>query len=333
MKKIEILLALLAALLYAVNIPLSKLLLKTMGSTLLAGFLYLGAGIIMTLLFLLKKKSIQKEELLSKKELPYTIGMIILDILAPISLLYGLNQTNAGGVSLLNNFEIVATAIIALVIFKEKISFRLWMAILLITISSFLLSIDDISKFQFSKGALFVLLATIFWGFENNCTRKISNKNTYEIVMIKGLCCGIGSLIIGLILREKIGQPIMVLFAIALGCVSYGLSIFFYILAQKGLGAAKTSAFYAANPFIGSFLSILIFHEALKWNYYVAFGIMVIGIIMIIFDTLRLSHSHTHTHKIKIIENGIKTTKVITHTHSHVHYLTLNTHSHIHHTD
>jgi len=333
MQKKNIFFALIAALLYAINIPLSKMLLSTMGSTLLAGFLYLGAGMGMTVFFLAKQRNIEKEELLSKKDLPYTIAMVILDILAPISLLYGLSQTNAGGVALLNNFEIVATAIIALVIFKEKISYRLWIAITLITISSFLLSIDDITSFEFSKGALFVLLATTFWGFENNCTKKISNKNTFEIVMIKGLCCGIGSLIIGLVLKEKIEQPLMIIPAIALGFVSYGLSIFFYILAQKGIGATKTSAFYAVNPFISSLLSVLIFGEVLKWNYYVSFGIMVIGVIIIVFDTLRMTHSHEHNHKIECIENGVKITKIVTHTHSHIHYLALQNHCHIHHKD
>jgi len=289
MGKRYIFFAFIAALLYAVNIPLSKLILNTMGSTLLSGFLYLGAGLGMSLFFLSSKKKIKKDELLSKNDLPYTIAMVILDILAPICLLYGLSQTNAGGVSLLNNFEIVATSIIALLIFKEKISFKLWIAIILITISSFLLSMNDISSLEFSIGSLFVIIATIFWGFENNCTRKISNKNTYQIVMIKGLFSGIGALIIGLILKENIDMPIVVLLALLLGFVSYGLSIFFYILAQKGLGAAKTSAFYAINPFIGSLLSVLFFKEVLEWNYYIAFIIMAIGAIIIVLDTLKIN--------------------------------------------
>ena len=59
----------------------------------------------------------------------------------------GLVTTSAANFSLLNNFEIVATSLIALVIFKEVISKRLWFAIALVAISSIILSVDDITSF------------------------------------------------------------------------------------------------------------------------------------------------------------------------------------------
>lgn len=99
----------------------------------MAGFLYVGAGIGMIFIALMRKiKKYEAKELkLTKSELPYTIAMIVLDIAAPICLLFGLNSTTAANASLLNNFEIVATAIIALMVFKEKISTRLWFGIFL----------------------------------------------------------------------------------------------------------------------------------------------------------------------------------------------------------
>ncbi|MBQ7314950.1 MAG: DMT family transporter [Clostridia bacterium] len=145
---VGILLAVLAAALYAINAPFSKLLLDYMPSTLMAGFLYLGAGLGMGIIALFRrfKNAERTEEKITKADLPYTVAMIILDIAAPIFLLLGLSYTSAANASLLNNFEIVATALIALVIFKEKISPRLWLGILFVTVSCALLSIEDIAS-------------------------------------------------------------------------------------------------------------------------------------------------------------------------------------------
>ena len=173
-----IMLAILAAALYAISSPFSKLLLKHIPATLMAGFLYIGAGLGMVFISFFRNKNNRHtaEEKLSVKELPYTVAMIILDIAAPIFLLIGLSSTTAANVSLLNNFEIVATAIIALVVFKEKISLRLWAGIIFVTLSCCILSFENISSLQLTRGSLFVLLAASCWGLENNCTRKISSK-------------------------------------------------------------------------------------------------------------------------------------------------------------
>ena len=140
--------AILAAALYAVNAPFSKILLNFMPPTLMAGFLYVGAGLGMVFIAFIRKiqKIDVKELTLTKSELPYTTAMIILDIVAPICLLFGLNATTAANASLLNNFEIVATAIISLMIFKEKISIRLWFGILFVTLSCGILSFEDVSR-------------------------------------------------------------------------------------------------------------------------------------------------------------------------------------------
>ena len=157
-----ILLAILAAALYSVNAPLSKLLLDYMPSTLMAGFLYLGAGVGMGAIALVRRaaKRQRTESRLTGRELPYVIAMILLDIAAPVCLLFGLASTTAANASLLNNFEIVATALIALVVFREKISARLWLGILFVTLSCALLSFEDIASLQFSYGSLFILKIT-----------------------------------------------------------------------------------------------------------------------------------------------------------------------------
>lgn len=271
--------AILAAVLYAINAPFSKILLEFMPPTLMAGFLYVGAGIGMIFIALMRKiKKYEAKELkLTKSELPYTIAMIVLDIAAPICLLFGLNSTTAANASLLNNFEIVATAIIALMVFKEKISTRLWFGIFFVTLSCGILSFEDVSSLRFSYGSLFVLLATICWGFENNCTRKISSKDPLQIVLLKGIFSGIGSLIIGLFIGEQIEALWSIVAVLCVGFVAYGLSIYFYVYAQRLLGAARTSAYYAVAPFIAAILSLIIFREIPDVIYFVALVLMIVG--------------------------------------------------------
>lgn len=274
-----ILLAIFAAALYSVNAPLSKLLLDYMPSTLMAGFLYLGAGVGMGAIALVRRaaKRQRTESRLTGRELPYVIAMILLDIAAPVCLLFGLASTTAANASLLNNFEIVATALIALVVFREKISARLWLGILFVTLSCALLSFEDIASLQFSYGSLFILLACVCWGFENNCTRKISSKDPQQIVLLKGIFSGLGSLAIGLAIGERVTAVWSVFAVLGVGFVAYGLSIFFYVYAQRYLGAARTSAYYAVAPFLGTALSLIVFRDMPHYTYFIALGLMAIG--------------------------------------------------------
>lgn len=271
--------AILAASLYAINSPISKLLLIELSPTMMAALLYIGAGIGLTIVVGFQKSigKKSKEQPLAIRDIPYTIGMIVLDIVAPILLMIGLKFQAASNASLLNNFEIVATSIIAMCIFKEVITKRLWIGIFFITVSSFILTIDDLSTFSFSFGSIFVLLACICWGFENNCTRKISERNPLQIVIMKGFFSGIGSLLIAVLLREITTNIGYIFMALCLGFVAYGLSILFYIYAQRDLGAAKTSAYYAIAPFIGALLSLILFREIPSISFLIALIIMLIG--------------------------------------------------------
>lgn len=278
-QKKAIFFALLAAVLYAINSPVSKLLLANVPAKMMAAFLYLGAGLGLFIMGIVQKLCGRgdRDQPLTKKELPYTIGMVALDIAAPIFLMFGLLHTTAANASLLNNFEIVATSVIALVIFKEAISKRLWIAIGLVTLSSIILSFEDMSSLDFSYGSVFVLLACLCWGMENNCTRNLSSKNPLEIVVIKGFGSGIGALVIAFATGEHLPQLPYIALALLLGFVAYGLSIYFYIYAQRDLGAAKTSTYYAVAPFVGAGLSLLIFRELPSLTFIVALVIMAVG--------------------------------------------------------
>ncbi len=270
-------LAILAASLYAINAPFSKLLLDYLPATLMAGFLYIGAGIGMIPVALARKSGGRRaESKLTRAELPYTVGMIALDIAAPICLLIGLRSTTAANAALLNNFEIVATALIALFAFGEKISPRLWAGIIFVTFSCAVLSFEDSSGFRFSVGSLFVLLAAACWGLENNCTRKLSAKDPLEIVLLKGIFSGIGSIVIGLCLGERVTAVWSVFAALGVGLLAYGMSIFVYVYAQRMIGAARTSAYYAVSPFIAAFFSLAVFREVPGIAYFAALALMAV---------------------------------------------------------
>ena len=333
-KVLAIFFAMLAAALYAINIPLSKLLLNYIDPTMMASYLYLGAGIGIGIVFLItKKKAIEKGEKyekIAKKDLPYVMGMIILDIAAPILLMFGLLDSVSSNASLLNNFEIVCTSLIALLIFKEPVSKRMWLAISLITLSSFFLSFEDISSFKFSWGSILVLLATLCWGLENNCTKNLSNKNTYHIVFLKGIFSGLGSLIVAVCLRENFAKVQYFILALILGFVAYGLSIFFYIKAQGIIGAAKTSAYYAIAPFIGTLLSFIIFKERPTLAYLIGLMIMIFGTAIVVIDTLAKKHSHTHVHTITHTHDGSTHSHILEHDHEHNHILSDKKHLHSH---
>jgi drug/metabolite transporter (DMT)-like permease len=297
----------------------------------MASYLYLGAGIGIGILFLITKgKDKETYEKITKKDMPNVLGMIALDIAAPIFRMFGLLDSASSSASLLNNFEIVCTSLIALLIFKEAVSGRMWLAISLITTSSFFLSFEDISAFKFSWGAILVLLATLCWGLENNCTKNLSSKNTYHIVFLKGIFSGLGSLIVALCLGEKFAGVVYLALALLLGFVAYGLSIFFYIRAQGIIGASKTSAYYAVAPFIGTFLSFVIFREKPTWAYFLGLAIMILGTIIVVADTLAKKHAHTHKHTVTHTHDGSTHSHTIEHEHEHNHYLSDKKHHHHH---
>ncbi len=282
----SVLFALAAAALYACSTPLSKVLLTRLPPVLLAGLLYLGAGVGAgaALLFGRAIHGAKPERTFTRRDIPFVSGMVLLDVLAPVLLLFGLRSSPASSAALLNNFEIVATALFALFLFREAIPSRLWLALALITGASCLLTFDAKGGLAFSAGSLFVLLAAACWGLENNCTRKLADHNPIMIVMVKGLCSGACSLAIGLLSGERPSGWSGALSAMLVGCFAYGMSIACYIRAQRTLGAAKTSAYYAAAPFIGSALSFILLKERPDPVFFAALALMAAGAYFATFD-------------------------------------------------
>jgi drug/metabolite transporter (DMT)-like permease len=328
--------AVLAALCYGISTPVSKLLLNNVPPVFIAGLVYIGAGLGMLSINLFRNRNIpRKEAKITIKELPYTITMVLLDVLAPIFLMIGLSLSTPAAASLLNNFEIAATSAIAFIVFRESVGKRTWIAITFITIACIILSVDDFSTVKFSTGSLFVLLACVCWGFENNCTSRLSLKDPLEIVIIKGIGSGFTSLIIAFVVKQYNFEIKYILITLLLGFVAYGLSVYFYIYAQRNLGAARTSAYYALAPFIGAGLSFIIFRKLPSVSYLTALGIMIIGVYFTAFEKHRhlhkhqyIEHEHRHNHKDGHHNHTHEIESKGEHSHLHIHTYTEHDHSH-----
>lgn len=306
-KNKSIMYVLIAAILFGCSAPISKLFLGKIEPIPMAAFLYIGSGVglsIYKIIHYVLKKSNTSEAPLIKKDVPWLIIAIIFGgVIAPIILMTSLKVTPASTTSLLLNFEGVATTLIAVTLFKESADKKVWMAIIIITLSSIILSWDFTGKWGFSMGSLGIITACFCWGIDNNFTGKISAKDPVTIVIIKGISAGLFSLIIALVLKNPIPNIKIILGVMFLGCFSYGFSIVLFVLALRNLGSARTSTLFSTAPFIGTILSFIIFKDKINNTFIIAVPIMILGTILL----LNEKHNHKHLHK------------AITHEHSHCH--------------
>jgi drug/metabolite transporter (DMT)-like permease len=299
--------ALIAALLFGASAPLSKLLLGEIDPVPLAAFLYLGSGVGLLGIKLIQninQQGSKKEAQIEKTDFGWLAGAILAGgVAAPIVLLFSLKNTPAATASLLLNFEGVATTLIAFFAFKEAISRRAWWAIALITLACIFLSINLRAEWGLTLGALGIIAACFLWGLDNNFSRNICAKDPLVIVTIKGLGAGIFSLGLALVIGSKFPAWQIILGALVLGCLCYGVSIVLFIHAMRGLGAARTSVLFSTAPISGIILSIMLFQEYPTWLFMVAIPLMLAGAILLIND----QHEHHHIHELVI------------HEHSHIH--------------
>ena len=271
--------AIAAAALYALSVPFSKLLMNSVNPSTLAGLLYLGAGLGMWACLGIRNAAGKRSAArpMEKRDAPFVVGMVVLDIAAPLLLMAGLATSAPESVSLLNNFEIVATALFARMLFGEQISPKLWAGIATMTASCALLTVDPAAELTFSPGSLLVLGACLCWGVENNCTASIAECDPALVVAVKGAGSGAGALAVALLAGASLPDFASLLLAMLLGFASYGLSILAYVWAQRGLGAARTSTYYAIGPFIGVAVSWMLFGEAPEASFLAALALMALG--------------------------------------------------------
>lgn len=302
MKAKPLLYVIISTALFGISPPVAKVLLEDIDPVALAGLLYLGAFIGLTIVSVMRPS--RSPAPLERKDLPWLAGAILAGgVLAPVALMYGLTMVSGLAGSLLTNLEGVATAIIAVLVFREYAGKRLWSALVLMTAAGVLLSWDPSGGTIEPMGPLLIVLAMICWGIDNNLTRHISGKDPVRIAQLKGLIAGSFSLSVALLLGVRLSLTPPLFIALLLGALSYGISLVLFIKALEGLGSSRTGAFFSLGPFVGAVVSVLLLGDSLTLPFLVAAALMAVGVYVLMAER----HSHRHRHE------------AVTHMHAHEH--------------
>lgn len=328
-----------SAALFGISTPIAKLLVEDIPPLALAGLLYLGAFLGLFTYTIIRRMHSpghdEREPPLEAGDLSWLAGAILAGgIIAPVALMYGLVFVSGFASSLLLNLEGVATAIIAVVVFKEHAGKRIWSALFLMTLAGASLSWDPSQGKLDLAGPLLIVLAMICWGIDNNLTQHISNKEPTQIVQLKGIIAGTASLSLAALLGLQVPLDASILYALVLGSLSYGLSLILFIKALEGLGSSRTGSFFSFGPFIGAVVSIPLLGETITWHLIAATILMLLGVWMMI--TEHHGHVHRHEHIVHTHMHELDMHHQHTHPngqkgpHAHVHAHEPMTHSHVH---
>lgn len=299
--------ALLVAALFGASTPFAKLLLGEVLPVLLAGLLYLGSGVGLSLVRLARRGQSTLgagEASLPRAQWGWLAGAVFFGgVLGPVLLMLGLQSTSASTASLLLNLEGVFTALLAWFVFRENFDARIALGMVAIVAGGLTLSWQPGAGLAFSSGALLVAGACACWGVDNNLTQKVSSSDPFQIAAIKGLVAGSVNLAIAFALGASL-PPLRVLAgALVVGFFGYGLSLACFVLALRHIGTARTGAYFSLAPFVGALVSLLVLRESVGTLFVAAGILMGIGV------WLHLTERHEHRHAHERLE----------HSHRHVH--------------
>ena len=301
---IAILHALVAAALFGASTPLAKALVGELPPLLLAGLLYLGSGLGLTIVRLIRDRRWQPSGF-TRAEWPWFLGAVFFGgILGPAALMFGLTTTSGSTASLLLNLEAVLTAVLAWVVFRENADRRIVLGMALIVAGGVVLSWSGRTDASAGwTGPLAVAAACLCWAIDNNLTRKVSGSDALLIAAVKGLVAGGFNTALALMLGASLPTANTVLLAMVVGLAGYGISLVSFVMALRGLGSARTGAYFSTAPFIGAAVAIIFFGETPSLAFWIAAGLMALGV------WLHLTESHGHDHLHEPME----------HTHDHAH--------------
>jgi drug/metabolite transporter (DMT)-like permease len=298
--------ALLAAALFGASTPFAKRLVGDVPPLMLAGLLYLGSGLGLSVMLGLRKFTARGDLDIAwpvRSDWGWLAGAIAFGgFLGPVLLMYGLAASTAGNASLLLNCESVFTALIAWFVFRESFDRRIAWGMLLIVAGAVVLSWGPDAA-DIARGSLLVVAACACWAIDNNLTRKVSACDAMVVAGLKGLIAGGVSLACALQLGQSVPPFATALAAALLGLLCYGVSLTLFVLALRNLGAARTGAYFVIAPFFGAVLAIFVVHEPLTLQFAAAGTLMALGVYL----HLTERHEHMHAHE------------VMAHEHSHRH--------------
>ena len=316
-----------AALLFGAGTPFAKLLLAGTSPWLLAGLLYLGSGLGLTLLRLLRRS--EPRARLAPGEWPWLAGAVLAGgVVGPVLLMWGLVGMPASGAALLLNAEGVFTAVIAWVVFRENVDRRIFIGMLAIVVGALVLSWPGQAQASFGDAlpALAVLGACLAWGIDNNLTRKVALADAVWLASVKGLAAGGTNLVLALALGAAWPSTPQVGGALAVGLVAYGFSLVLFVVALRNLGTARTGAYFSVAPFFGALVAVVGLGEPVTTPLLVAGALMAIGV------WLHLSERHEHGHGHETLEHEHEHEHDAHHQHAHDAPMTPGaSHTHRHH--
>ncbi|MCA9662633.1 MAG: EamA family transporter [Myxococcales bacterium] len=301
-QRLGALLGLLAALTFGVSAPLSKILLEEVEPTLLAGLLYLGAGIGLALVRVVRTD--RSEAPLTRRDLPPLAGVVLLGgALAPVLLLFGLARVSGAAGALLLNLEAPLTILLAAWLFGEHLGKRAAIASACILVAAGLLRVSPGEIAVDGVGVALIAAACLCWALDNNLTQRLTLRDPIALVRIKTLAAGLFNTALALALGARLPAAPVLALTLLLGLVSYGVSVVLDAYALRLHGAAREAAYFAAAPFIGALASLVILGDRLGLGDVAAMGLMLVGVAVLV----REEHDHAHTHE------------PVTHNHRHVH--------------
>lgn len=329
--------ALLAALLFGASAPLAKTLAVSIPAVYLAGLLYAGSGIGLTTLRLVRDRHWRMPSMASRDGLRFLAASTCGGMLAPVLLMYGLRHASATHASLLLNLEAVFTAGIAWFVFGENAGSRVVTGMVLIVLGGICLAWSpEVSAHMSSEGVLAVASACALWALDNNLMRDIAGNDALFLAAGKGVIAGVTNLGLATLLGLPAPSTSDCATAMTLGFFGYGISLVLFILALRGLGAARTGAYFSTAPFIGAALSVTLLYESVTWSLWVAGLCMAAGVWLHLTEVhahqhthLPMDHDHWHRHDIHHQHEHPNVWPLgVPHAHPH-HHVPL-THSHVH---
>ena len=286
--------AILSAALFGLSPVLCKGLIGGMSPALLAGLLYLGSGIGLSLLIAIQRPGLLRELALLSPLHRRKLCLAVLagGVIAPLCLTYGIKYGSAAEVTLLLNLETVATTLLAWLIFKEHVSRQVWIGKILIIVAAALVLLRPDGELTFSRSGVLVLLACLFWGIDNNLTRDVEELPATVLAAVKGFGAGIFTIVLALLFTPGSATPGQIGGALLIGALSYGASLVLFVGALRRIGSARTSTFFAVGPFIGTLAAVLILGEELPPASLVAATLMLAGVACLYGE----QHGHLHSH-------------------------------------
>jgi drug/metabolite transporter (DMT)-like permease len=305
--------ALAAAMLFGASTPAAKLLAGNVPAFLLAGLLYAGSGIGLSLWILWRATAAAPPvPAIARADVPWLAGAIVSGgVAGPVLLMVGLSTATASTASLLLNLEGVFTALIAWFVFGENFDRRIALGMVLIVAAGALASIEPGSVGGMSFGALFVAAACVAWAIDNNLTRRVSAGDPVTIAAIKGVAAGAVNIAIALVLGSEWPPPSQVVAAGLVGLFGYGVSLSLFVVALRQLGAARTGAYFSTAPFAGVMLALAALGESPGALFWLALPLAAAGV------WLHVSERHAHEHLHEPLEHAHSHTHDEHHRHAH----------------